>query len=198
MIYDNPQAFVLCHYKRAQALCHRDGVKDTPSLDHCVPGCGNIVCTDGTPPACATAPKCWTNGPRTLLSRSATGCAPAPAGCARRPTLVTAPGSPAGDPEQPAQEPIMTPLERTLAKALTEVVIRLDLSDDDAITPEATMQVIEPVAVLLQDLSEQDRQALADLINQFAHQETDPERQLTTWERPKLWVSWSDGRCGGC
>ncbi|MFI6797599.1 hypothetical protein [Streptosporangium canum] len=46
MIYENPQAFVLCHYKRAQALCHRDGVKDTPSLDHCVPGCGNIVRTD--------------------------------------------------------------------------------------------------------------------------------------------------------
>ncbi len=66
----------------------------------------------------------------------------------------------------------MTPLERTLARALTEIVIRLDLSDDDAITPAATMQVIEPVAVLLQDLSEQDRQALTDLINQFAHQET--------------------------
>lgn len=31
----------------------------------------------------------------------------------------------------------MIPLERTLAKALTEVVIRLDLSDDDAITPAA-------------------------------------------------------------
>ncbi|MEW2522326.1 integrase [Actinacidiphila alni] len=46
MIFDNPQAFVLCHYKRAQALCHRDGVKDTPSLDHCVAGCGNIVRTD--------------------------------------------------------------------------------------------------------------------------------------------------------
>ncbi|MEU8363831.1 hypothetical protein AB0C27_48210 [Nonomuraea sp. NPDC048882] len=66
----------------------------------------------------------------------------------------------------------MTPLERSLARALTEIVIRLDLSDDDAITPAATMQVIEPVAVLLQDLSEQDRQALTDLINQFAHQET--------------------------
>ncbi|MEV0389198.1 hypothetical protein [Nonomuraea sp. NPDC050643] len=38
---------------------------------------------------------------------------------------------------------------------------------------------------LLQDLSEQDRQALADLINQFAHQETDPERQLTAWEAPE-------------
>ncbi|MFI7676369.1 integrase [Actinophytocola sp. NPDC049390] len=50
MIYDNPHAFLLCHYKREQALCHRDGikdtVKDTPSLDHCVPGCGNIVRTD--------------------------------------------------------------------------------------------------------------------------------------------------------
>jgi hypothetical protein len=78
----------------------------------------------------------------------------------------------------------VTTLERTLARALTEVVIRLDLSDDDAITPEATMQVIEPVAVLLQDLSEQDRQALADLIHQLAHQETDPERQLTAWEAP--------------
>ncbi|MFD1541752.1 hypothetical protein [Nonomuraea guangzhouensis] len=79
----------------------------------------------------------------------------------------------------------MTPLEHTLAKALTEVVIRLDLSDDDAITPEATMQVIEPVAALLQDLPERDRQALAELINQFAHQETDPERQLTAWEAPE-------------
>ncbi|MFF1497351.1 hypothetical protein [Streptomyces sp. NPDC058304] len=46
MIYDNPQAFLLCHYKREQALCHRDGIKETPSLDRCVPGCGNIVRTD--------------------------------------------------------------------------------------------------------------------------------------------------------
>jgi hypothetical protein len=46
MLYDNPHALLLCHYKRAQALCHRDGVKDTPSLDHCVPGCGNIIRTD--------------------------------------------------------------------------------------------------------------------------------------------------------
>jgi integrase len=46
MVYDNPHALVLCHYKRDRALCHRDGVKDTPSLDHCVPGCGNIARTD--------------------------------------------------------------------------------------------------------------------------------------------------------
>ena len=46
MIYDNPHALVLCHYKRDKALCHRDGIKDFPSLDRCVPGCGNIVRTD--------------------------------------------------------------------------------------------------------------------------------------------------------
>jgi hypothetical protein len=43
MIYDNPHALLLCHYKRSTALCHRDGVKDTPSLDYCVPGCGDVV-----------------------------------------------------------------------------------------------------------------------------------------------------------
>jgi len=46
MLYDNPHALLLCHYKRDRALCHRDGVKDTPSLNHCVPGCGNIARTD--------------------------------------------------------------------------------------------------------------------------------------------------------
>jgi hypothetical protein len=46
LIYDNPHALVLCHYKRDKALCHRDGVKDFPSLDRCVPGCGNIARTD--------------------------------------------------------------------------------------------------------------------------------------------------------
>ncbi|MFI7641638.1 hypothetical protein [Nonomuraea sp. NPDC049400] len=78
----------------------------------------------------------------------------------------------------------MTTLERTLAKALTEIVIQLDLSDDDAITPDATMEVLEPMIALLQDLPEQGL-ALADLISQFAHQETDPERQLTVIEAPE-------------
>jgi hypothetical protein len=78
----------------------------------------------------------------------------------------------------------MTALERTLAKALTEIVIRLDLSENDAIA-EASMQVLEPVIALLQDLSEQDRRALAELINQFAQEEIDPERQLTAWEAPE-------------
>ncbi|MEV7194600.1 hypothetical protein AB0N81_22740 [Streptomyces sp. NPDC093510] len=46
VLYDNPQALLLCHYKREQALCHRAGIRDAPQLDRCVPGCGNIVRTD--------------------------------------------------------------------------------------------------------------------------------------------------------
>ena len=79
----------------------------------------------------------------------------------------------------------MTTLERTLAQALTEIVIELDLGDDDAITPEATMRVLQPVIALLQDLPAQDRRGLAGLIHQFACQETDPDRQLTAWETPE-------------
>ncbi|MEV1175835.1 hypothetical protein [Nonomuraea sp. NPDC049784] len=65
----------------------------------------------------------------------------------------------------------MTTLERTLAKALTEIVIRLDHSDDDSLTPEAAMEVLQPMIALLQDLPKQDRQALAELINQCAQEE---------------------------
>ena len=46
MLYDNPHALVLCHYKRDRALCHRDGVKDARSLDRCDPRCANICRTD--------------------------------------------------------------------------------------------------------------------------------------------------------
>ncbi|MGW0201901.1 hypothetical protein [Nonomuraea sp. NPDC003201] len=88
-----------------------------------------------------------------------------------------------------------TTLERTLAKALTEIVIRLDLSDDDVIRPQVTMEVLEPVIALLRRLPGQDRQALADLISQFAHQETDSERQLTVTEAPETLGLLPSGSC---
>lgn len=46
VLYDNPQALLLCLYKRDRALCRRDDQRDHPTLDRCVPGCGNIVRTD--------------------------------------------------------------------------------------------------------------------------------------------------------
>jgi hypothetical protein len=44
-VYDNPHTLLMCVYKRDKALCHR-GLKDTPSLDRCVPVCANIARTD--------------------------------------------------------------------------------------------------------------------------------------------------------
>ncbi|MFE9806097.1 integrase [Streptomyces sp. NPDC005548] len=44
-VYDNPNTLLMCVYKRDKALCHR-GIKDTPSLDRCLSGCGNIARTD--------------------------------------------------------------------------------------------------------------------------------------------------------
>ena len=69
MVYDNPHALVLCHYKRDRALCHR-AVNDTPSLDRCVPGCGNIARTDQQAATCALL--------AAASSRSPAGCPPAP------------------------------------------------------------------------------------------------------------------------
>jgi hypothetical protein len=44
-VHDNPHTLLMCVYKRDKALCHR-GLKDTPSLDQCVPACANIARTD--------------------------------------------------------------------------------------------------------------------------------------------------------
>jgi hypothetical protein len=46
MIYDNPNALLLCRYKPDRALCLRDGITDSPKLEACVPTCGNIARTD--------------------------------------------------------------------------------------------------------------------------------------------------------
>ncbi|MGW4651817.1 integrase [Kitasatospora sp. NPDC004289] len=46
VLYDNPNALLLCLYRRDRALCAKDDQRDTPSLDQCVPGCGNTVRTD--------------------------------------------------------------------------------------------------------------------------------------------------------
>ncbi|MEV3871610.1 hypothetical protein [Streptomyces sp. NPDC049906] len=46
ILYDNPHALLLCLYKRDRALCARGTTRDSPTLDQCVAGCGNIVRTD--------------------------------------------------------------------------------------------------------------------------------------------------------
>ncbi|MEV0344561.1 hypothetical protein AB0H88_02265 [Nonomuraea sp. NPDC050680] len=47
-------------------------------------------------------------------------------------------------------------------------------ASDDAVTPKATMQVLNPIIALFQDLPMKDRRALVELINQCAHEKIDP------------------------
>ncbi|MCO1575533.1 integrase [Crossiella sp. SN42] len=46
VLYENPHALLLCLYKRDRALCAKGEPRNAPTLDRCVPGCGNIVRTD--------------------------------------------------------------------------------------------------------------------------------------------------------
>jgi integrase len=48
VLYDNPNALLICRYKSDQALCAREDLagRSAPSLERCVPGCGNAVRTD--------------------------------------------------------------------------------------------------------------------------------------------------------
>jgi hypothetical protein len=102
MIYDNPHALLLCHYKRAQALCHRDGVKDTPSLDRCVPGCGNIAHR----PARRPAPRPRPHPRRTRRPRPAAGRRPA---AGQRQQAARLRRHPRSHPHHPGQARWMTP-----------------------------------------------------------------------------------------
>ncbi|GAA4638994.1 hypothetical protein GCM10023196_098880 [Actinoallomurus vinaceus] len=45
-VYDNPNTLLMCVYQRDRALCHRDGVTESPHLDRCVSSCANIARTD--------------------------------------------------------------------------------------------------------------------------------------------------------
>ena len=122
MIYDNPHALVICHYKRDKALCHRDGVKDTPSLDRCVPGCGNIARTDQQAAQLrdrATALETQAGHvPQPVGDR----LGPKPPGSATRPASTTAPASPSPEgrrmtPAPGERERIRAAMDRILAEA---------------------------------------------------------------------------------
>jgi hypothetical protein len=79
----------------------------------------------------------------------------------------------------------MTTLERKLTKALMEIVIGLD-GDDDAIAPEAVMPLLQPAILLLDELSDDDKRTLVQLIIDCAGEETDDDRQLTALEMPEI------------
>ncbi|EST18508.1 hypothetical protein [Streptomyces roseochromogenus] len=46
MLYDNPDAMLICPFKRDTALCEPDPGATAPRQYDCRPGCGNAVRTD--------------------------------------------------------------------------------------------------------------------------------------------------------
>ncbi|MFF7753201.1 hypothetical protein ACFZCP_29070 [Streptomyces sp. NPDC007971] len=46
MLYDNPDAFLICAFKRDNALCEPDAGTTAPRQYACQQGCGNTVRTD--------------------------------------------------------------------------------------------------------------------------------------------------------
>ncbi|WP_406174598.1 hypothetical protein [Streptomyces sp. NBC_00996] len=46
VLHDNPDAYLICAFKRDTALCARTPDDTVPTLNDCRPGCGNAVRTD--------------------------------------------------------------------------------------------------------------------------------------------------------
>ncbi|MFI5642338.1 integrase [Streptomyces goshikiensis] len=46
VLHDNPDAYLICAFKRDTALCDRTAEDTVPTLNDCRPGCGNAVRTD--------------------------------------------------------------------------------------------------------------------------------------------------------
>ncbi|GLY87615.1 hypothetical protein [Actinoallomurus iriomotensis] len=78
----------------------------------------------------------------------------------------------------------MTDLEYLLGKALVEIIISIDLSDDEDIDPDIATNILEPTARLLQRTSGEDRRALVALLAECGEEETDPERRMTALDLP--------------
>ncbi|MDI9889366.1 hypothetical protein QMZ92_34905 [Streptomyces sp. HNM0645] len=77
-------------------------------------------------------------------------------------------------------------LNRVLARAFASIVVSIDLSDDDAIDPDVATDILEPASALLDDLSEQDRRAFADMLVELAELEENPERRRAMADLPDV------------
>ena len=83
----------------------------------------------------------------------------------------------------------MTDLNRALAKAVMDLVISIELTDDEDIDPDVATKITEPVGGLLRDAldnaSEKDRQAMIRLFREIATEEGVPERRELALEFPE-------------
>jgi hypothetical protein len=93
MLYENPNAFLICRFRREQALCHRDGTSDAPRLDRCRPECGNVMRTDRHAKQLHERADLLEFRAATRPARSAIVYAATPPGSEPPPSTTTAPAS---------------------------------------------------------------------------------------------------------
>ncbi|MEU6089035.1 hypothetical protein ABZ865_19865 [Streptomyces sp. NPDC047085] len=76
------------------------------------------------------------------------------------------------------------PLLITLADALANLMISIDMTDDDDVDPDVCVPWFEDVAHKLSRLSVDDRHRLAQVIREVAGREPDAQRQAALLETP--------------
>ncbi|MEU0783361.1 hypothetical protein ABZ341_17525 [Streptomyces sp. NPDC006173] len=76
------------------------------------------------------------------------------------------------------------PLLITLADALANLMISIDMTDDEDVDPDACVPWFEDVAHKLSRLTADDRHRLAKVIREVADREPDAQRQAALLETP--------------
>ncbi|CAM5338936.1 hypothetical protein SALBM135S_05648 [Streptomyces alboniger] len=94
VLYDNPDGFLICAFKRDNALCDPDPGATAPRQYDCRPGCGNAVRTDTYAHLLRERAARSTTWPPMRPIRSAGVCGPTPTSSARWPTPTTPPPNP--------------------------------------------------------------------------------------------------------
>ncbi|GAB3275329.1 hypothetical protein GCM10027589_00410 [Actinocorallia lasiicapitis] len=78
----------------------------------------------------------------------------------------------------------MTETERVLARALMEIIISIDLSDDEDIDSDVAAALLEPIAALLQAAHAGDRSRIVALFTELAQAESATDRRMTALDLP--------------
>jgi hypothetical protein len=76
-------------------------------------------------------------------------------------------------------------LNEVLARALVELMVTIDLSDEEEVSDEAGSSMLNDAAGILNRLSVEDQQELVRLIGEFAESEPNTDRQENMRDLPE-------------
>jgi hypothetical protein len=72
-----------------------------------------------------------------------------------------------------------------LVRALADIIVSINLTDDEAIDPDVATDILEPAVALFGDLTPQGRREVASLVLDYAEVEEHPERKRMLLEFPE-------------